>query len=69
MWMLKLAWQMASFSIDELYIQVMPTSQPWELAVDAALDFIDRLNEGRVRKYADPWALMSDCVSAARRQR
>lgn len=51
------------------FINVMPTSSSWEQAVDAALDFIDRLRNGRVRDFNDPWSLMSSCVSAARRQR
>lgn len=43
---------------------------PWELAVDAALDWIDRLREGRIpRDLNDPHTLMAICVSAARRQR
>lgn len=52
------------------YVAIMPSSFPWELAVDALLDFMDRLRTFRVPAGVDsPRALMDICVSAARRQR
>jgi hypothetical protein len=52
------------------FVAIMPSSFPWELAVDALLDFMDRLRTFRVPAGIDtPRALMDLCVSAARRQR
>lgn len=56
--------------IDSRHINIMSTTFPWELAVDAALDFMDRLNERRIpRDVTEPEELMAMCVQAARRQR
>lgn len=52
------------------YIQIMPSSFPRELAIDALLDFMDRLRTFRVPAGVDsPRTLMDICVSSARRQR
>ena len=43
---------------------------PWEIAVDATLDFMDRCRTRRVpRGVTDPKELMSICLRASRRQR
>lgn len=55
---------------DRHFVAVMPAHDPWELAVDAFLDFIDRLREGRIpRDVTEPLVLMDMCCYAARRQR
>lgn len=59
-----------SATFDRRFIAIMPSTFPWELAVDAFLDFRDRLREGRIpRAITEPADLMDICVSAARRQR
>lgn len=58
------------FQVDDRWVAVMASSFPWELAVDAFLDFMDRLRSGRLPAGVDsPGELMDICVSAARRQR
>jgi hypothetical protein len=55
---------------DRLFIAIMPAHEPWELAVDSFLDFIDRLREGRIpRDIETPIALIEMTNQAARRQR
>ena len=50
-------------------IPVMPSRHDMNLAVDASLEFLDRLWDRRVPKFIDsPDALMSLCVKAAIRQ-
>lgn len=52
------------------FIKIMQASFPYELAVDALLDFMDRLRTGRVPLgLEEPAELMELCVTAARRQR
>jgi hypothetical protein len=52
------------------FVAIMPSSFPWELAVDALLDFMDRLRTFRVPVGIDtPRALMNLCVAAARKRR
>lgn len=67
-------WWIGSFStpfdIERVFIAIMPAHDPWELAVDAFLDFIDRLREGRIpRDVTEPLELMDMCCYASRRQR
>lgn len=51
-------------------IDVMPSRHDGELAIDASLEFLDRLRERRVPKFIEcPDALMALCVKAAIRQR
>ena len=51
-------------------IAIMPTRHSRELAIDASLEFLDRLRERRVPKFIDsPDGLMAFCVKAAIRQR
>ncbi len=51
-------------------IAVMPTTETWELACDAFLDFLSRCREGNIpRDVTDPEVLMGMCVYAAKRQR
>ncbi|KKM67156.1 hypothetical protein LCGC14_1473980 [marine sediment metagenome] len=51
-------------------ITIMPSTHFRELAVDAGLEFLDRLRERRVPKFIDtPDALMALCAKAAIRQR
>ena len=50
-------------------IAIMPSTHPREIAIDAGLEFVDRLWERRVPKFIDsPDDLMSLCVKAAIRQ-
>lgn len=50
-------------------ISMMPSRHDMNLAIDASLEFLDRLRERRVPKFIDsPDALMSLCVKAAIRQ-
>lgn len=52
------------------YIDICIESVPWEVAVDAALEFLDRLRTGAIPKAVeDPNELMSMCFRNARRQR
>lgn len=58
------------FDSEWRYVAIMPAHDPWELAVDAFLDFIDRLREGRIpRDVTEPLELMDMAVYAAKRQR
>jgi len=75
MWVGRIAYRVSEHPVQqrmvsEGYIQIMPTSFPEELAIDALLEFIDRLREGRIpRGVTDPEEMMGLAVSAARRQR
>lgn len=58
------------FCDDRRFVSIMPSRFARELAIDALLDFMDRLRTGRVPQgMTDPDDLMEVCVSAARRQR
>ena len=51
-------------------IDVMPSRHDMGLAIDASLEFLDRLRERRVPKFIEcPDGLMALCVKAALRQR
>jgi len=52
------------------YIRVMSATAPWEMAVDATLEFIDKLRERTFpRHVTDPAEIMRFCVKRTRRQR
>lgn len=52
------------------YIDICLGTVPWEVAVDAGLEFLDRLRTGAIPKAVDdPNELMSMCFRNARRQR
>lgn len=52
------------------FIDICLGTVPWEVAVDAALEFLDRLRTGAIPKSVDdPNELMSMCFRNARRQR
>ena len=52
------------------FIAICQTRDRFELAVDAFLDFIDRLRESRIpRTVEEPATLMDMCMWSARRQR
>lgn len=56
-------------NMERVSIRVMPSERDTNLAIDASLEFLDRLWERRVPKFIDsPDALMSFCVKAAIRQ-
>lgn len=57
-------------NMERAKIDVMPSRHSGELAIDASLEFLDRLREGRVPKFIEcPDGLMALCVKAAIRQR
>lgn len=57
-------------AVGDRFVAIMPSSFAEELAIDAFLDFCDRLRSGTLpRGVEDPKELMDICVSAARRQR
>lgn len=55
---------------ERLYVNIMSTKFPKELATDALCDFMSRCSQGQLPKgLTDPDKLMELCVAAARRQR
>lgn len=54
----------------DAFVDILPASYPYELAVDALLDFMDRLRTGLIpRDATEPGEIMALAVQAARRQR
>lgn len=52
------------------FIRVTSISAPYEVAVDAVLEFLDKLRERSFpRNVTDPSQIMKFCVKQARRQR